>query len=160
MSQIRITAPPAEEAKAVVAALEDQLLGALAGINVQGTNTPILLTAIDVDGQMVGGIVQGLGQALMEDVVHDETGQLLSGSFMDYAMPRADDIPPITVEVKSTPTQTNPLGVKGAGEAGTVGATPAIISAILDALAPLGVDDIPLPATPHRIWSAIQGKSG
>ena len=115
---------------------------------------PVLL-----DGQMVGGIVQGLGQALMEDVNYDETGQLLSGSFMDYAMPRADDVPPITVEVKSTPTKTNPLGVKGAGEAGTVGATPAIISAVLDALAPVGINDISLPATPHRIWSAIHDKS-
>ena len=112
-----------------------------------------------LDGQMVGGIVQGLGQAVMEDVIYDETGQLLSGSFLDYAMPRADDTPPITVAVKSTPTRTNPLGVKGAGEAGTVGATPAVLSAILDALAPVGVEDLALPATPHRIWSAIHGKS-
>lgn len=111
-----------------------------------------------LDGQMVGGITQGIGQALMEDVVYDKTGQLLSGSFMDYTMPRAEDVPPITVETLSTPTATNPLGVKGAGEAGTVGATPAVISAVLDALAEHGVTDIALPATPERIWRALNGR--
>jgi carbon-monoxide dehydrogenase large subunit len=108
-----------------------------------------------LEGQMVGGIAQGLGQALMEDVIYDEMGQLTSGSFMDYAMPRATDMPPINFSTLSTPTDTNPLGVKGAGEAGTVGATPAIISAVLDALAPVGVEDITLPATPHKVWKAI-----
>jgi carbon-monoxide dehydrogenase large subunit len=109
-----------------------------------------------LDGQLVGGIVQGLGQAVLENVVYDDFGQLLSGSFMDYAMPRAADIPSIKIEMNNTATGTNPLGVKGAGEAGTVGATPAIISAILNALAPLGVTDIAIPATPHTVWSAIQ----
>ncbi|MEP0941656.1 MAG: xanthine dehydrogenase family protein molybdopterin-binding subunit [Rhizobiaceae bacterium] len=109
-----------------------------------------------LEGQLVGGIVQGIGQALLEDVVYEpDTGQLLSGSFMDYAMPRAADVPPIEIECLGTPTQSNPLGVKGAGEAGTVGATPAVISALLDALAPKGVTDIALPATPERVWQAI-----
>ena len=109
-----------------------------------------------LEGQLVGGIVQGLGQALLEDVVYEpETGQLLSGSFMDYAMPRASDVPPIEIECLPTQTQTNPLGVKGAGEAGTVGATPAVVSALLDALSSKGVSDIALPATPERVWQAI-----
>lgn len=111
-----------------------------------------------LDGQMVGGITQGIGQALMEDVVYDGAGQLISGSFMDYTMPRAADVPPITVETLPTPTATNPLGVKGAGEAGTVGATPAVISAVLDALSEHGVTDIALPATPERVWRAINGQ--
>ncbi len=109
-----------------------------------------------LEGQLVGGIVQGIGQALMEDVNYEDgTGQMLTGSFMDYAMPRADDVPTISVESMPTPTNTNPLGAKGAGEAGTVGATPAVISAVLDALSVHGVDDIELPATPQRIWTAI-----
>ena len=102
------------------------------------------------------GIAQGIGQALYEDLIYDDdSGQLLSGSFMDYTMPRADDIPPISIETLPTQTSTNPLGVKGAGEAGTVGATPVVISAILDALADSGVEDIALPATPQRIWEAL-----
>ena len=112
---------------------------------------PVLL-----EGQIVGGIVQGLGQALWEDFVYDDSGQPLTGSFMDYAMPRAADIPPIDFLTMSTPTASNPLGVRGAGEAGTVGATPAVISAVLDALRPLGVRDIALPATPARVWRAIR----
>lgn len=109
-----------------------------------------------LEGQLVGGIVQGLGQALLEDVVYEPgTGQMVSGSFMDYSMPRAADVPPIEIECLPTPTQTNPLGVKGAGEAGTVGATPAVISALLDALSCKGVTDIELPATPEKVWQAI-----
>ena len=130
---------------------ETELLSIVSVDDVGTVINPMLL-----DGQLVGGIVQGLGQAVMEDVIYDQNGQLLSGSFMDYAMPRADDVPAIHIEMQSTPTATNPLGVKGAGEAGTVGATPAIISAILDALAPVGVTDLVLPATPSRIWQAIQ----
>jgi len=114
---------------------------------------PLLL-----EGQLVGGIAQGLGQALMEDFVYDDSGQVLTGSFMDYAMQRATDMPPIHFEALNTVTQTNPLGVKGAGESGTVGATPVLISAILDALQHLGVDDIALPATPGRVWSAINAE--
>ena len=114
---------------------------------------PLLLA-----GQIHGGIAQGVGQALMEDVVYDrDTGQLLTGSLMDYALPRADDLPSFALGAHDVPTPTNPLGVKGAGESGTVGAAPAAIHAILDALAPLGVTDIGMPATPERVWRAIQG---
>lgn len=109
-----------------------------------------------LEGQIVGGVAQGLGQALMENVAYDAEGQMPGGSFMDYAMPRATDIPPVMVVPHETPSETNPLGVKGAGEAGTVGATPALVSALLDALAPLGVTDLPLPATPYEIWQAIR----
>ena len=113
---------------------------------------PLLLA-----GQIHGGIAQGAGQALMEDVIYDrDTGQLLTGSLMDYALPRADDLPSFALGVHDVPTPTNPLGVKGAGESGTVGAAPAAIHAILDALAPLGVADIAMPATPERVWRAIR----
>ncbi|WP_042299286.1 xanthine dehydrogenase family protein molybdopterin-binding subunit [Paraburkholderia kururiensis] len=111
-----------------------------------------------VEGQVHGGLGQGIGQALLERCVYDtETGQLLSGSYMDYAMPRASDLPSFNVETaKGTPCTHNPLGVKGCGEAGAIGSPPAIINAIVDALAPLGVKDIQMPATPHRVWSAIR----
>jgi carbon-monoxide dehydrogenase large subunit len=110
-----------------------------------------------LDGQIHGGLVQGLGQALMEQVVYDpQSGQLLTGSFMDYAMPRADDVSDITVANNPVPTKLNPLGVKGAGEAGTVGALAAVMNAVLDALAPLGVRALDMPATPERIWRAIE----
>jgi carbon-monoxide dehydrogenase large subunit len=108
-------------------------------------------------GQIYGGIVQGAGQILMEDIAHDpDSGQLLTGSFMDYAMPRADDFCAFEVESHPVPTSTNPLGAKGAGEAGTVGAMPALMNAIIDALSPLGVRHLDLPATPERIWRAIR----
>jgi aerobic carbon-monoxide dehydrogenase large subunit len=111
-----------------------------------------------VEGQVHGGIGQGIGQALLERCVYDtESGQLLSGSYMDYAMPRASDVPSYTVETaKGTPCTHNPLGVKGCGEAGAIGSPPAVINAVLDALAPLGVKDLQMPASPHRVWSAIQ----
>ena len=86
-------------------------------------------------------------------------GQLLSGAFLDYCLPRADDLPSFDSAFHEVPCKTNPLGVKGAGEGGTVGATPAVISAVLDALAPLGVTDVPMPATPSRVWQAIQEQS-
>ncbi|MEX0346353.1 MAG: xanthine dehydrogenase family protein molybdopterin-binding subunit [Rhizobiaceae bacterium] len=130
-----------------------ELLGIHSVDDVGTVINPMLL-----DGQLVGGIAQGIGQALMEDIVYDESGQLISSSFLDYCMPRADDIPPITIETQSTPTASNPLGVKGAGEAGTVGATPAVISAVLDALEECGITDIEMPATPERVWRAIHGK--
>ena len=110
-----------------------------------------------VHGQMHGAVAQGIGQALTEQCVYDPaTGQLLSGSFLDYAIPRADDLPSISVTSRDVPSPTNPLGVKGAGEGGTVGAPGAVIHAILDALAPLGVTHIDMPATPERVWRAIQ----
>jgi len=101
-------------------------------------------------------LVQGIGQALHENCVYDDAGQLLTGSFMDYGMPRADDVPSFNVTTECTPCTHNPLGVKGCGEAGAIGAPPAVINAVLDALAPVGVTDITMPATPHAVWSAIQ----
>lgn len=111
-----------------------------------------------VEGQVHGGIGQGLGQAMLEQCVYDEdSGQLLTGSYMDYAMPRAGDLPEFTVETaKGTPCTHNPLGVKGCGEAGAIGSPPAFINALVDALAPLGVRDVQMPATPHRVWQAMQ----
>ena len=110
-----------------------------------------------VKGQIHGGVVQGLGQALFEDLVYDaETGQLLAGSFMDYAMPRADDVPLFEVDSHEVPTRVNPLGAKGVGEAGTVGALPALVNAVNDALAPLGVRHLDMPFTPARVWHAMR----
>ena len=107
-----------------------------------------VVNPIGLKGQIHGGVAQGLGQALMEQVVYDrESGQILTGSFMDYAMPRADDLPYLEVTSNPVPTKLNPLGAKGAGEAGTVGALPAIVNAVLDALAPLGVKRLDMPAT-------------
>jgi carbon-monoxide dehydrogenase large subunit len=110
-----------------------------------------------VKGQIHGGVVQGLGQALFEDLVYDpETAQLLAGSFMDYALPRADDVPFFEVDSHEVPTKVNPLGAKGVGEAGTVGALPALVNAVNDALAPLGVRHLDMPMTAERIWRAIR----
>lgn len=110
-----------------------------------------------VEGQIHGGVVQGIGQVLMENIAYDTEGQLLSGSFMDYAMPRASHVPPILSELNEVLAKTNPLGVKGAGEAGTVGALAAVTNAIVDALAPFGVEHIEMPATSERIWRAMHG---
>ncbi len=108
-------------------------------------------------GQIHGGISQGLGQAMCEDLNYDpESGQLLSASFLDYCMPRADDMCSIDVVAAGTPSPTNPLGIKGAGEAGCVGALPCVQSALIDALKPYGVRDVPMPATPNRLWKLIQ----
>jgi carbon-monoxide dehydrogenase large subunit len=110
-----------------------------------------------VHGQMHGAVAQGIGQALAERCVYDpDTGQLASGSLLEYAIPRAADLPAISVTSRDVPSPTNPLGVKGAGEGGTVGAPGAVIHAILDALAPLGVQHIDMPATPERVWRAIR----
>jgi carbon-monoxide dehydrogenase large subunit len=114
---------------------------------------PLLL-----EGQVHGGVVQGLGQALFEHTVYDEEGQLLSGSFTDYAMPRAEDVPFFSFAMHNVPCKANPLGIKGAGEAGAIGAPPAAINAIVDALHhKAGVRHIDMPATPHRIWQALHG---
>jgi len=108
-------------------------------------------------GQIQGGVAQGIGQAMLEHTVYDpETGQLLSGSFMDYTLPRAADLPNFDIHLNGVPTNANPLGVKGAGQAGAIAAPQAIIAAILNALAPLGVSHIDMPATPERVWQAIQ----
>jgi carbon-monoxide dehydrogenase large subunit len=116
-----------------------------------------VINPLIVAGQVHGGIAQAVGQALMERVVYDADGQLLTGSFMDYGIPRADDLPLMsTYTDESQPCKINPLGAKGVGELGTVGATPTVINAIVDALRPLGVDDIAMPATPERVWRAFR----
>ena len=109
-----------------------------------------------VKGQIMGGIAQGMGQVLMEDKAYDATGQVVSGSFMDYAMPRAENFCDVKIEDNPVPTPTNPLGVKGAGEAGTVGSLSAGVNAIVDALSVLGIQHIDTPCTPYRVWTAIQ----
>ncbi len=112
-------------------------------------------------GQIKGGVAQGLGQILLEDIKFDpESGQLLTGSFMDYAMPRAHHFPHMEVKSHPTPTKTNPLGVKGAGEAGCVGAMPAVGNALVDALSVYGVKDVPMPATADRLWKIIRDAKG
>ena len=116
-----------------------------------------VVNPVGLKGQIHGGVAQGLGQALMEQVVYDrESGQNLTGSFMDYAMPRADTMPYMEITSNPVPTKRNPLGAKGAGEAGTVGALPAIVNAVIDALAPLGVASLEMPATSQRIWQAMR----
>jgi carbon-monoxide dehydrogenase large subunit len=110
-----------------------------------------------VEGQVHGGLAQGISQALFEHGIYNEDGQLVTGSYMDYTMPRADDLPSFIVEtVKGTPCTHNPLGVKGCGEAGAIGSPAAVINAVTDALAHLGINDVPMPATPHTVWKTIR----
>ncbi len=109
-----------------------------------------------VDGQAHGGIVQGIGQALREHTIYDEHGQLLTGSYMDYAMPRADDAPLFIHEFHPVPATTNVLGAKGCGEAGCAGALPSVMNALVDALSEYGIRHIDMPATPERVWRAIR----
>jgi aerobic carbon-monoxide dehydrogenase large subunit len=113
-----------------------------------------------IDGQIHGGIVHAIGQALYEQVVYDEEGQLVTGTFVDYALPTAAEVPGFETDRTETPSPTNSLGVKGVGEAGTIAATPAVAAAVLDALAPLGVKDLDMPFTPVRVWEAIQAANG
>jgi carbon-monoxide dehydrogenase large subunit len=131
-----------------------------------GTTTILRYTVVDdfgvtinpmmLEGQVHGGVVQGIGQALLEETVYDnDSGQLLSGTFMDYAMPRADNLPNFSFTTRNVPCKANPLGVKGAGEAGAVGAPPALINAIVDALHDKGVRHVDMPATPSRVWQAL-----
>ena len=115
-----------------------------------------VLNPFIVHGQVYGGVAQGVGQTLTENVVYDASGQLLTASFMDYGMPRAGHLSHIEALFNEVPAKTNPLGVKGAGEAGATGAPPAIVSAVLDALKDLGIDHIDMPLTPERVWRAIQ----
>ena len=116
-----------------------------------------VVNPLTLEGQIQGGVAQGAGQALMEEVVYDrQSGQLLTASFMDYAMPRADTLPDLVIGSNPVPTAANLLGAKGAGEAGTVGALPAVMNAVMDALAPLGVRHLDMPATPERVWQAIR----
>jgi carbon-monoxide dehydrogenase large subunit len=111
-------------------------------------------------GQIQGGIAQGIGQALLEKIVYDSDGQLITGSFMDYAMPRAEDMSFMEVKANPVPTKTNPLGVKGAGEAGNVGGLAAVMNAVINALKPIGVDHVDMPLSPERLWKTIQGQQG
>ena len=109
-----------------------------------------------VEGQVHGGLAQGIGQALLENCSYDEDGQLLSASYMDYCMPRADDVPSFSIDTTSTPCTHNPLGAKGCGEAGAIGSPAALINAVVDALSDLGVNHLDMPASPNRVWQAIQ----
>ncbi|MFP6646710.1 MAG: xanthine dehydrogenase family protein molybdopterin-binding subunit [Candidatus Latescibacterota bacterium] len=113
-----------------------------------------------VDGQVHGGVTHGIGQALLEGAIYDDDGQLTNGSFMDYAMPRADDLPRFETSRTVTPCPHNVLGVKGAGETGTIGSTPAVVNAVIDALWPLGVRHLEMPLTPQRVWQAIKSANG
>jgi len=110
-----------------------------------------------VDGQVHGGIVQSIGQALYEEVVYDEQGQLITGELMDYALPKASQLPWLETDRTETPTPVNPLGVKGVGEAGTIGATPAIVNAVVDALSPYGVKHVDMPVRPEKVWKLLNG---
>jgi carbon-monoxide dehydrogenase large subunit len=113
-----------------------------------------------VDGQLHGGIAQGIGQALFEEAVYDETGQLRSGSLVDYLVPTASDLPSFELSATITPSPVNPLGTKGIGEAGTIASTPAVMNAIVDALEPFGVKDVPMPATPQKLWQLMHRNGG
>jgi len=114
-----------------------------------------------VEGQVHGGLAQGIGQVLFEHAAMDAaSGQVLAGSFMDYALPRADDLPLFHTETdESQPYPLNPLGAKGCGESGTIGAPAAIVSAVLDALRPLGIDHIDMPLTPRTVWAVLQNRT-
>ena len=117
----------------------------------------VLMNPLLAEGQVHGGVAQGIGQAVTERVVFDESGQLLSGTFMDYAMPRAADIPLIDFHSEPVPTKNNPIGMKGCGEAGTIGALAAVANAVQDALWESGVRRVDMPFTPQRTWELISG---
>jgi carbon-monoxide dehydrogenase large subunit len=120
----------------------------------------VIVNPLMVEGQVHGGVTQGIGQALMEGTRYDEHGQLLTGSFMDYAMPRADNVPSFAFASHPVPAKSNILGVKGCGEAGCSGSLPAVMNAVVDALSAYGIRHIDMPATPHRVWQAIRNARG
>ncbi len=122
---------------------------------VDDVGTPV--NPLIIEGQVHGGLAQGIAQALFEEAVFDESGNLTTGTFVDYTLPSAADLPSFTTDRTETASTTNPLGVKGVGEAGTIASTPAVINAVVDALRPFGVNDIRMPATPERVWRAIHG---
>jgi carbon-monoxide dehydrogenase large subunit len=115
-----------------------------------------VINPLIVEGQLHGGVVQGIGQALMEHTVYDNDGQLLTGSFMDYAMPRAADVPSFELADHPAPATTNPLGVKGCGEAGCAGALTSVVNSVIDALSDHGIRHVDMPLTPSQIWRALQ----
>jgi carbon-monoxide dehydrogenase large subunit len=114
-----------------------------------------LINPMLAEGQVHGGVAQGIGQAVTERVVYDESGQLLTATFMDYAMPRADDMPMIDFTTEAVPSTANPMGMKGCGEAGTVGALAAVANAVLDAVKDRGIDRVDMPFTPNRVWDLL-----
>jgi carbon-monoxide dehydrogenase large subunit len=117
----------------------------------------IVINPMIVEGQIHGGVVQGIAQALYEEVIYDpETGQLKTGTLLDYMVPTANEIPEFVADRTVTPSTTNPLGAKGIGEAGTIASSPAVINAICDALSPLGIKHVDMPATPDRVWKQIK----
>ena len=116
-----------------------------------------IVNPLIVEGQVHGGVVQGISQALFEEAVYDDNGTLITGSFVDYLVPSAPDLIDIVTDYTVSPSTTNVLGAKGVGETGTIASTPAIVNGILDALRPLGVTDIEMPCTPMRVWKSIQG---
>ena len=116
-----------------------------------------LINPLIVEGQIHGGLAQGIGQAMIEEVAYSDDGQPLTGSFMDYAIPRAADFPRFELESTVTPTPVNPLGAKGVGEAGTIASSAAVINAIVDALSPFDVAHLDMPASPQNVWRAMQG---
>jgi carbon-monoxide dehydrogenase large subunit len=113
-----------------------------------------------IDGQVHGGVTHGIGQALFEQIVYDEDGQLVTSTFVDYALPTAAELPSFETDRTETPSPVNQLGVKGVGEAGTIAASPAVVNSVIDALRPLGVEYIDMPLTPMRVWEAIQAAQG
>ncbi|MEL6679258.1 MAG: molybdopterin cofactor-binding domain-containing protein, partial [Pseudomonadota bacterium] len=119
----------------------------------------VLMNPMLAEGQVHGGVAQGIGQAITENVVYDEDGQLLSGTFMDYAMPRADDVPMMPFHAELVPSTANEIGMKGCGEAGTVGALAAVTNAALDAVWDRGVTHVDMPLTPVRVWGWLDGAS-
>jgi carbon-monoxide dehydrogenase large subunit len=119
-----------------------------------------VINPIIVDGQLHGGLAQGIAQALYEEAVYDAEGNLTTGTMVDYLIPGAPELPNFTLDRTVTPSPTNPLGVKGVGEAGTIGATPAVVNAVIDALEPLGVTHIDMPTSPWRVWQTIQDAQG
>ncbi|MFQ5967948.1 MAG: xanthine dehydrogenase family protein molybdopterin-binding subunit, partial [Acidimicrobiia bacterium] len=120
----------------------------------------IVINPAIVEGQIQGGVTQGVAQALWEEAVYDEDGNLLTGSMMDYALPKAEFLPDFELDNTVTPTDVNPLGVKGVAETGTIASTAAVYNAVMDALAPLGVRGIDMPFTPERVWTAIRAAEG
>src|SRR5262249_48726661 len=115
-----------------------------------------IINPLIVDGQVHGGVAQGLGQALYENAIYDDTGQLMTGELTDYAVPKAKNMPWVESSHTETPSPVNPLGVKGVGEAGTIGCSPAVVNSVVDALSTLGVKHIDMPLTPEKIWKLIQ----
>jgi carbon-monoxide dehydrogenase large subunit len=120
----------------------------------------VVVNPMIVEGQVHGGLAQGIAQALYEEAAYDSSGNLVTASLADYLIPSAADLPSFTTARTTTPSTLNPLGVKGVGEAGTIASTPAVVNAIVDALRPFGVSDVPMPCTPERVWRAIQEAQG